>query len=175
MASWGVAKELSNLVNDEPKKEHDPNFWVDLPLLTEGILQLEHGGDLQAAGVRVLRKKDRQYMAQRKTDDTPHAAFLKRVSVWLKWFKFANVVLLILSLAMLAITIYEVTTLAIYPSSKIVIGISSVLFLGSIAGLYGAGRLKQDLLDDRDGKETPAQRFVEVRPDLTRSQHAPCH
>jgi len=131
-----------------------------LAKLTRAIQAFDRDGELGEC--RVLRKKDRQYMARNKTDKSPHAAFIARVSKWLTLFIFSNVGLFILSAGLCGFAVYELAAMSVYPNSILLVVVCGVLCIASIGGLYGSSRLKSDLDDDDDGEETPAQRFVEV-------------
>ena len=73
-----------------------------------------------------------------------------------------NAVLLALALALLAGGIAEVATINVYAEMPLTIVVCAGLAVLALLGVAGSARLKAELMEDADGRETTAQRCVEV-------------
>lgn len=78
------------------------------------------------------------------------------------FFRAGNAVLLVLALLLLAAGVVELLTLNIYAEMPATVGFCAALALLAFLGVVGSARLKRELMEDDDGRETTAQRATEV-------------
>ena len=110
--------------------------------------------------IRILLRRDRAF-ALAHGNASRHEVLLQ-MSAHVRRFGYANSAVAPLALGVIIISIAERTTLAIFPESIGAAVCAGVLLLCSLAGLVGSCRLINDLQKDDDGKETVAQRILEL-------------
>ena len=133
-----------------------------LNAVVDAVAQIDRKGELRTEGVRLLRSKDRRYMAATGLEHAPHALFLDRIRVWLRFFITFNALLLPLSAAAFGLILWELLTIAVFPNAIALAVLTGTCACASAVALFASTMLRQDLHDDQDGKETPAQRLIEA-------------
>ena len=59
----------------------------------DSLCSIDRSGELQRSSVRLLRSKDRRFMAGTGVEYSPHALFLARIRQWYRFFVGANALL----------------------------------------------------------------------------------
>ena len=116
--------------------------------------------ELQIVGARILTTKEsKQLLGHARS---VRLARWEEVSASWCCFVAGNAVLLALSLTLLAGGIAEMATLNVYAEMPLTIVFCALLAILALLGVAGSARLKAELMEDADGRETTAQRCVEV-------------
>eukprot|EP00966_Prymnesium_polylepis_P222118 5139485-Prymnesium_polylepis.1 len=111
--------------------------------VVDSLCSIDRGGELQKESIRLLRSKDRRFMAAT-GGHSPHAHFLARVEQWYRLFVGFNVVLLPILAAAFAFALVEVCTVNLNPDAGLLAVLAAITVLACCLALGGARRLRAD-------------------------------
>lgn len=110
--------------------------------------------------LRILSRHD--YWFSRVHDGRSRAEVLHSMERTVDGFMWANCAMLLLAPIVLGVAMVERMTVNVFPEAIGLAIIAGILIVCGVIGIVGASRLRPDLEEDNDGRETPAQQMIEV-------------